>query len=183
MGESMRRDELALRMIHACTDVILAEDELAGLGERSGEAGFGEGMVALASAISQAVVASEGGVKELFDDVAMAVMPLGGSFVPLWHAWLDGLQEAAPAGDDAATEELKAMFAQATSDVAAAGGAGCALAGAFVAAGEAVAACDGDELDLLDDAADAAEATLGAAPAPDAGAMAAAHFLRGLSRA
>jgi dihydroxyacetone kinase-like protein len=38
-----------------------------------------------------------GSIKAMLDDAAAAVMCLnGGSAVPLWNSWLDGLQEAAP---------------------------------------------------------------------------------------
>ena len=200
----MRREELALRMIHACTDVIMAEEELAALDARLGDGDLGETMVTVASVVSQAVVSSEGGVQELFDDVAMAVMRLDGAAAPLWHAWLDGLQEAAPVGDEASVDELKEMFSCATSRLMAATEVRAGdktLVDAFAAAGDAAAACGGDELDLLDDVADAAEAgaeatkgqvakfgparELGEASrgTADPGAVAVAHFLRGLSRA
>ena len=200
----MRREELALRMIHACTDVIMAEEELAALDARLGDGDLGETMVTVASVVSQAVVSSEGGIQEMLDDVARAVMRLDGAAAPLWHAWLDGLQEAAPDGSEASVDELKAMVARATSDLLKATSAregDKTMMDAFVAAGEAAATCEGDELDLLDDIADAAEAgaeatkdqvakygparNLGEASRgiADPGAVAVAHFLRGLSRA
>ena len=113
-------------------------------------------------------------------------------------------QEAAPDGSEASVDELKAMVARATSDLLKATSAregDKTMMDAFVAAGEAAATCEGDELDLLDDIADAAEAgaeatkdqvakygparNLGEASRgiADPGAVAVAHFLRGLSRA
>ena len=48
----------------------------------------------IAEAIKSSVKASEGNIKEMLDDAAMAVMGLnGGSAVPLWNTWLDGMQE------------------------------------------------------------------------------------------
>ena len=44
----------------------------------------------------------------------MAVMMLnGGSAVPLWNTWLDGLQEEAPEGEEIDVAGLKAIFAKA----------------------------------------------------------------------
>ena len=174
------------------------------LDARLGDGDLGETMVTVASVVSQAVVSSEGGIQEMLDDVARAVMRLDGAAAPLWHAWLDGLQEAAPDGSEASVDELKAMVARATSDLLKATSAregDKTMMDAFVAAGEAAATCEGDELDLLDDIADAAEAgaeatkdqvakygparNLGEASRgiADPGAVAVAHFLRGLSRA
>lgn len=200
----MKREELALRLIHACTDVIMAEEELAALDARLGDGDLGETMVTVASVVSQAVVSSEGGIQEMLDAVATAVMRLDGAAAPLWHAWLDGLQEVAPDGSEASVDELKAMVARATSEllkVTSAREGDKTMMDAFIAAGAAAVACEGDELDLLDDIADAAEAGADATkdqvakygPArelgeasrgiADPGAVAVAHFLRGLSRA
>lgn len=52
--------------------------------------------------------------KDTLDDAAMAVMRLnGGSAVPLWNTWLDGMQEGAPESEEMGVTELKAMFARA----------------------------------------------------------------------
>ena len=54
----------------------------------------------------------------MLDDAAMAVMTLnGGSAVPLWNTWLDGLQEDAPEGDEINVEGLKAIFAKALEEL------------------------------------------------------------------
>lgn len=48
----------------------------------------------------------------MLDDAATAVMALnGGSAVPLWNTWLDGMQEEAPEGDEIDVAGLKAIFA------------------------------------------------------------------------
>ena len=50
----------------------------------------------------------------MLDDAAMAVMVLnGGSAVPLWNAWLDGMQEDAPEGDEIDVSGIKAVFKRA----------------------------------------------------------------------
>ena len=184
--------------------MIASEEELTQIDAHFGDADHGLTMVKIVSAISQAVVGSDGGIQEMLDDAAMAVMTLnGGSAVPLWNTWLDGLQDAAPEGNEASVEDLKAMFANAISELQDMSGAQVGdktMMDAFIPASEAIAACTGDELDLFDEAADAAEAgaeatkgfvakfgraksygekTIGT---PDAGAVSAACFFRGLAR-
>ena len=201
----MTRDELAERLLHACTEVIAAEDELTEIDSAFGDADHGITMVKIASAISAAVGKATGGIQEMLDDAAMAVMVLnGGSAVPLWNTWLDGLQEAAPEGMEATVDDLKAMFATALEELSDMSGAKVGdktMMDALIPASEAIAACAGDELDLFDEAAAAAEAgaeatkgfvskfgraksygekTIGT---PDAGAVSMARFFRGLAEA
>lgn len=201
----MTRDELAERLLHACTEVIAAEDELTEIDSTFGDADHGITMVKIASAISAAVGRSGGGIQEMLDDAAMAVMVLnGGSAVPLWNTWLDGLQEAAPEGSEATVDDLKAMFAHALEELSDMSGAEVGdktMMDALIPASEAIAACTGDELDLFDEAAEAAEAgaeatkgfvskfgraksygekTIGT---PDAGAVSMARFFKGLAEA
>lgn len=201
----MTRDELSGRLLHACTEVIAAEDELTRIDSAFGDADHGITMVKIASAVSAAVGASSGGIKEMLDDAAMAVMALnGGSAVPLWNTWLDGLQEAAPEGSEASVDDLKAMFANALDELSDMSGAKVGdktMMDALIPASEAVAACSGDELDLFDEAAAAAErgaeATKGFVSkfgraksygdktigTPDAGAVSMARFFKGLAEA
>lgn len=201
----MTRDELSERLLHACTEVIAAEDELTRIDSAFGDADHGITMVKIASAVSAAVGASSGGIKEMLDDAAMAVMALnGGSAVPLWNTWLDGLQEAAPEGSEASVDDLKAMFANALDELSDMSGAKVGdktMMDALIPASEAVAACSGDELDLFDEAAAAAErgaeATKGFVSkfgraksygdktigTPDAGAVSMARFFKGLAEA
>ena len=201
----MTRDELAERLLHACTEVIAAEDELTEIDSTFGDADHGITMVKIASAISAAVGRSGGGIQEMLDDAAMAVMVLnGGSAVPLWNTWLDGLQEAAPEGSEATVDDLKVMFAHALEELSDMSGAEVGdktMMDALIPASEAIAACTGDELDLFDEAAEAAEqgaeATKGFVSkfgraksygektigTPDAGAVSMARFFKGLAEA
>ena len=201
----MTRDELAARLLHGCMEVIAAEAELTEIDSRFGDADHGITMSKIASAISSSVAGANGTVKQMLDDAAMAVMVLnGGSAVPLWNTWLDGLQEAAPDSSEVTVDQLKAMFANALSELSDMSGAQVGdktMMDALIPASEAVAACAGDELDLFDEAADAAEAgaensrnfpskfgraksygekTIGT---PDAGAVSMARFFRGLAEA
>ena len=96
----MTKCEFAMRLKHACEAVAAAEQELTEIDSRFGDADHGLTMAKIAGAISAAVEASEGGIQSMLDDAAMAVMSLnGGSAVPLWNTWLDGMQEAAPEGE------------------------------------------------------------------------------------
>ena len=97
----MKKEEFADRLSCACASVISAEQELTEIDSHFGDADHGLTMKKIAGAIDSAVKGSDGGIKEMLDDAAMAVMVLnGGSAVPLWNAWLDGMQEGAPEGDE-----------------------------------------------------------------------------------
>ena len=110
----MKKAELAQRLKHACTSVLAAEDELTDIDSRFGDADHGLTMNKIAGAISDAVDQSEGGIQSMLDDAAMAVMTLnGGSAVPLWNTWLDGMQENAPEGDEIDIAGLQAAFSRA----------------------------------------------------------------------
>ena len=201
----MTRDELAARLLHGCMEVISAEAELTEIDSRFGDADHGITMSKIASAISSSVAGANGTVQQMLDDAAMSVMVLnGGSAVPLWNTWLDGLQEAAPDSSEVTVEQLKAMFANALEELSDMSGAQVGdktMMDALIPASEAIAACTGDELDLFDEAAEAAEAgaensrnfpskfgraksygdkTIGT---PDAGAVSMARFFKGLAHA
>ncbi len=199
------KEELATRLRNACAAVIAAEEELTEIDSHFGDADHGLTMVKIAGAIDGAVVEADGGIQEMLDDAAMAVMVLnGGSAVPLWNTWLDALQEAAPEGDTADAAQLKAMFAHALEELSDMSGAQVGdktMMDAFIPACEAIAACDGDEAALFEEAAQAARAgaentrnfaskfgraksygdkTIGT---PDAGAVSMARFFEGLAQA
>ena len=199
------KDELATRLKSACAEVRAAEGELTEIDSHFGDADHGLTMVKIANAIEGAVGEADGGIQEMLDDVAMAVMVLnGGSAVPLWNTWLDGLQEEAPEGNTADAAQLKAMFANALEELYDMSGAAVGdktMMDAFIPACEAIAACEGDEAALFEAAAAAAEegaensknfpSKFGRAKSygdktigtPDAGAVSMARFFRGLARA
>ncbi len=200
----MTKAEFALRLQNACAAVAAAEQELSDIDARFGDADHGLTMSKIAGAISGAVSASEGGIQSMLDDAAMAVMELnGGSAVPLWNTWLDGLQEGAAEGDEISIEGLKDMFAHALSaleDISGAKVGDKTMMDALIPATEAVGAYEGsDEAGLFAAAAAAAaegaensknfvskfgraksygEQTIGT---PDAGAVSMACFFRGLA--
>ena len=201
----MTKQEFAARLQHACEAVTAAEAELTEIDSKFGDADHGLTMAKIAVAISKAVDASAGGIQSMLDDAAMAVMALnGGSAVPLWNTWLDGMQEEATEGEEIDVPGLKAIFAKALEELDDMSGAKVGdktMMDAIIPASQAIAAYGGDdEGGLFEAAAQAAvqgaEATknfvskYGRAKSygtqtigtPDAGATSAAYFFRGLAQ-
>ena len=202
----MKKAELAQRLKHACTSVLAAEDELTDIDSRFGNADHGLTMNKIAGAISDAVDQSEGGIQSMLDDAAMAVMTLnGGSAVPLWNTWLDGMQENAPEGDEIDIAGLQAAFSRALEALTEISGAKMGdktMMDALIPASLAIASYQGDdENELFASAARAAAQgaedskqyvskfgrarsygaqTIGT---PDAGAMSMSYFFQGLAQA
>ena len=201
----MTKQEFASRLQNACAAVTAAEQELTEIDSRFGDADHGLTMSKIAKAISAAAGESEGGIQAMLDDAAMAVMVLnGGSAVPLWNTWLDGLQEEAPEGNEIDTAGIQAIFAKALkalSDMSGAKVGDKTMMDALIPASQPIAAYSGsDEAGLFDAAAQAAlqgaeaskqfvskfgraksygEQTIGT---PDAGAASMAYFFQGLAR-
>ena len=201
----MTKQEFASRLQNACAAVTAAEQELTEIDSRFGDADHGLTMSKIAKAVSAAAGESEGGIQAMLDDAAMAVMVLnGGSAVPLWNTWLDGLQEEAPEGNEIDTAGIQALFAKALkalSDMSGAKVGDKTMMDALIPASQAIAAYSGsDEAGLFDAAAQAAlqgaeaskqfvskfgraksygEQTIGT---PDAGAASMAYFFQGLAR-
>ena len=201
----MTKQEFAARLKNACACVRAAEQELTEIDSKFGDADHGLTMSKIAGAIADAVEQSDGGIQAMLDDAAAAVMSLnGGSAVPLWNTWLDGMQEAAPRGEAIDTAGLQAVFAPALEELNDMSGAKVGdktMMDAIIPASEAIADyAGGDERGLFEAAAQAAaqgaEATrqfvskFGRAKSygtqtigtPDAGAVSAAYFFRGLAQ-
>ena len=202
----MTKAEFALRLKNACASVTAAEGELTEIDSRFGDADHGLTMSKIAKAIAEAVEQSEGGIQAMLDDAAMAVMTLnGGSAVPLWNTWLDGMQEEAPEGEEIDVPGLQAVFAKALEELDDMSGAKVGdktMMDALIPANQAIAAYTGsDENELFLAAAKAAaegaeaskqfvskfgraksygEKTIGT---PDAGAMSMSYFFQGLAQA
>ena len=202
----MTKAEFSRRLKHACEAVSAAEAELTEIDSKFGDADHGLTMSKIAGAISAAVDGSEGGIQAMLDDAAMAVMTLnGGSAVPLWNTWLDGMQEEAPEGDEIDVAGLKAIFAKALEELDDMSGAKVGdktMMDALIPASQAIAAYDGDDAEVLFAA--AAQAAAAGAEAsrqfvskfgraksygtktigtPDAGAVSMSYFFQGLARA
>ena len=202
----MTKTELAARLRNACAAVIAAEQELTEIDSKFGDADHGLTMSKIARAVAGAVDQSEGGIQSMLDDAATAVMSLnGGSAVPLWNTWLDGMQEAAPEGEEIDVPGLQALFAKALEELSEMSGAQVGdktMMDALIPASEAIAAYEGSDEDALFAAAAAAAAagaentkdfvskfgraksygtqTIGT---PDAGAVSMARFFQGLAQA
>lgn len=201
----MTKTEFAARLQQACASVTAAEQELTEIDSKFGDADHGLTMTKIAGAIAGAVAESDGGIQSMLDDAAMAVMVLnGGSAVPLWNTWLDGMQENAPDGDEIDTAGLQAIFARALEALNEMSGAQVGdktMMDALIPASEAIAAYTGnDEQELFAAAAEAA--TRGAEASkqfvskfgraksygtqtigtPDAGATSMAYFFHGLAQ-
>ncbi len=199
----MNKDELASRLKNACSAVIAAQDELTEIDSHFGDADHGVTMTKIAEAVEGAVGAAQGGIKAMLEDSAMEVMMInGGSAVPLWNTWLDGLAEAAPEGDELDAEGLKQMLGHALEELAALSKAKVGdktMMDALIPATEAALACQGSADDIFAAAAKAAlegaeasrnfvskfgrarsygEATIGT---PDAGAVSMSRFFAGLA--
>ncbi|MFR5886918.1 MAG: DAK2 domain-containing protein [Oscillospiraceae bacterium] len=199
----MNKDELASRLKNACSAVIAAQDELTEIDSHFGDADHGVTMTKIAEAVEGAVGAAQGGIKAMLEDSAMEVMMInGGSAVPLWNTWLDGLAEAAPEGDELDAEGLKQMLGHALEELAALSKAKVGdktMMDALIPATEAALACQGSEDEIFAAAAKAAlegaeasrnfvskfgrarsygEATIGT---PDAGAVSMSRFFAGLA--
>ena len=202
----MTKIEFASRLKNACASVTDAEQELTEIDSRFGDADHGLTMAKIAGAISAAVDGADGGIQSMLDDAAMAVMSLnGGSAVPLWNTWLDGMQEAAPEGEEIDVAGIQAMFANALAELDDMSGAKVGdktMMDALIPASQAIASYSGGgEQALFDAAAQAAEegaeasrqfvSKFGRAKSygtqtigtPDAGAVSMARFFRGLARA
>lgn len=201
----MTKAEFAARLKNACAAVAAAEEELTEIDSRFGDADHGLTMSKIAGAVSRAVDQSAGGIQAMLDDAAMAVMTLnGGSAVPLWNTWLDGMQEEAPEGDEIDVPGLQAIFAKALEELDDMSGAKVGdktMMDALIPASEAVAAYTGSsEAELFALAAKVAaagaensknfaskfgrarsygEKTIGT---PDAGAMSMSCFFQGLAQ-
>ena len=201
----MTKDAFAARLKHACASVAAAEPELTEIDSRFGDADHGLTMAKIAGALSAVAERPANGIQAMLDGAATAVMTLnGGSAVPLWNTWLDGMQEAAPEGDEIDVAGLQAVFAQALEELSDMSGAKVGdktMMDALIPASRAVAAYGGDDENELFAAAakaamEGAEATRGFVSkfgraksygektlgTPDAGAMSMAYFFQGLAQ-
>ena len=202
----MTREQFASRLLNACASVMAAEQELTEIDSKFGDADHGLTMAKIARAVTEAVEDADGGIQTMLDDAAMAVMSLnGGSAVPLWNTWLDGLQEEAPEGEEIDVPGIQTIFAKALEELNEMSGAQVGdktMMDALIPASEAIAAYEGSDEDALFAAAAQAAAagaentknfvskfgraksygtqTIGT---PDAGAVSMARFFQGLAQA
>lgn len=197
------KDELTVRIRNACAAVIGAEAELTEIDSRFGDADHGFTMTKIANTIRDSLDGADS-IQEMLDNAACAVMGLnGGSAVPLWNTWLDGLQEHSVAANTMTVRQVKAMFQGAYEELfemSTAKVGDKTMMDALIPATEAIQAWEGDMDGLFEAAAKAAEAgaensknfvsrfgraksygkqTIGT---PDAGAMSMKYFFAGLAK-
>ena len=197
------KEELIVRISNACDTVIGAEAELTEIDSRFGDADHGFTMTKIANTIRDSLEGADS-IQEMLDNAACAVMGLnGGSAVPLWNTWLDGLQEHSVAEDTMNVEQVKAMFQGAYEelfDMSTAKVGDKTMMDALIPATEAIQAWEGDMDGLFEAAAKAAEEgaensrnfvsrfgrarsygqqTIGT---PDAGAVSMKYFFAGLAK-
>lgn len=200
----INKSAFAQRLKNACTSVIAAQDELTEIDSHFGDADHGITMTKICTAIANTADTAEGGIKSMLDDIAMAVMMInGGSAVPLWNTWLDGLQEHAPEGDEMTAQQMRDMFVGGYETLAALSKAKVGdktMMDTLIPATQAIARCEGTVEEILAAGAAAAiegaeaskgfvskfgrarsygEATLGT---PDAGAVSMKYFFVGLAK-
>lgn len=198
------KKELIRRIKGGCAAVCSAESELTEIDAKFGDADHGFTMVKICNAVAKALDESDGDIKETLDDAAMAVMSLnGGSAVPLWNTWLDGMQEGAPEAEEIDVSQLKAMFERAFEELDDMSGAKVGdktMMDALIPATEAISAYEGSsEAELFALAAEAAEkgaensrnfpSKFGRAKSygdktigtPDAGAVSMSCFFKGMA--
>lgn len=158
----MTVSELSVRLKNACAEVKAAEAELTEIDSHFGDADHGLTMCKICAAIEDAAGANaEGSVHDMLEAAADAVMCLnGGSAVPLWNTWLDGMAEAAPDAGEVDVAGLKDIFAHALEELDDMSGAKVGdktMMDALIPASEAIAAYAGDnEAELFTLAANAA---------------------------
>ena len=197
------KEELRARIQNACAAVIAAEAELTEIDSRFGDADHGFTMAKIAKTISESVEEGDS-IQEMLDNAGCAVMVLnGGSAVPLWNTWLDGLQEHSEDADTMTVDQVKAMFQGAYEELfemSTAKVGDKTMMDALIPATEAIQAWEGDMDGLFEAAAKAAEAgaensknfvsrfgraksygekTIGT---PDAGAVSMKYFFVGLAK-
>ncbi|MBO4360548.1 MAG: DAK2 domain-containing protein, partial [Eubacteriaceae bacterium] len=154
------RDELKNRLINACEEVSENEPILTDIDTQFGDADHGTTMVSISRAMTAAVTDSDGTIRQMMYAASMAVKDIrGGSIVPLWNAWLDGLSEGAPDTLDASEDDIRTMFAEGLRSIDALSGAKVGdktMMDALIPASDAIAACTGDVSEIFDMAALAA---------------------------
>ncbi len=102
------------KMIAAGADaVIAAEGELTDIDSKFGDADHGLTMAKVMKNVKKTIEAAGDAptYKGLLDDVSMAVMAInGGSAVPLWSTFFEGMSEGAPEAAEVTTAQFQQML-------------------------------------------------------------------------
>ena len=200
----MTKDEFKIRLQHACDKVIACEPLLTEIDSHFGDADHGITMTKICNVIKHSLDEDSDSIKSMLSNAADSILTLsGGSAVPLWNTWLDGLQEDAPDSNEIDISGIKAIFAKAFSEFSDMSGAQVGdktIMDALAPASDSIASYSGDnESELFTLAAQAAvkgteatknfKAKYGRAKSygaktigtPDAGAKSMSCFFEGLA--
>jgi dihydroxyacetone kinase-like protein len=190
---------------NAANAIIASKDELTAIDAKFGDADHGITMEKIAKAIGSAMDGG-GNIKELLVNAASAVMKIsGGSAVPLWNTFFEGLANSLDDqyGNEISESAFKQMFASGLDEMKSVTKANVGdktMMDALIPAVQAIISCPMENIeDILKAGADAAqkgaaatsnfvskfgraksykEATLGSM---DAGAVSMMYFFKGLS--
>ena len=98
---------------NAANAIIISKDELTAIDAKFGDADHGITMEKIAKAVRDAMD-SDGNIKDLLVNSASAIMKIsGGSAVPLWNTFFEGLANGLDeqCGDEISESSFKQMFA------------------------------------------------------------------------
>lgn len=105
------KQQLANRIINGCERIKVNEAKLTEIDSYFGDGDNGQTMVEISNAIIKAINSSKGSIKDMLKDIADAIIDLkGGSPVPLWHSYFEGMAEVAPNKQEITLQQLKDIF-------------------------------------------------------------------------
>lgn len=192
-------------LIGGAERVVAAKDELTDIDSRFGDADHGVTMEKIMTNLENVVrrSAEDVPVRALMNDISMGIMTInGGSAVPLWVTFFEGLGEGAPERAYMNEQEFKQMFRSGYETLTALSKArrgDKTMMDALVPAVDALCASEGTLQDIMKAAAEAAEAGArdtanfaakfgrarsygeGTIGTPDAGALSMRYFFTGLA--
>lgn len=105
------KQQFAARIISGCNEIKAHEAELTEIDSHFGDADHGLTMVKISNAIIDAINSSEDSIREMLNDIADAIMDInGGSSVPLWNSYFEGMRQVAPNTSEITLQQLKDIF-------------------------------------------------------------------------
>lgn len=200
----MKNEEWKKALYHSSELIILAKDELTEIDSKFGDADHGVTMEKVAKCIQKTLESHTfSTLKEMMNAISREVMKInGGSAVPLWATYLGGFAVETKEVGEITIEELKQMFQNALGeiqDITNAKVGDKTMMDTIILATEAILRAEGSYEQILEQGKQAAiegaektkefvskfgraksykEKTIGT---PDAGAISAMYFFKGLS--
>lgn len=97
---------------YGADEIIGAEQELTDIDSKFGDADHGITMTKVMKEVKKDLAGDDTRTfKALLDDISMTIMMInGGSAVPLWSTWIDGLSQGAPDTTEIDEQGIKTMF-------------------------------------------------------------------------